>query len=283
MIPGNTELPPASLSPVLISSQHPIRCVMPAAFERAESCQAVPGQTPGCTSAPVASPAQELNNICYYTKACKILLGFLYVFEDFNVSSRKYLKQLHSLRLSCTICSPWAQISMCYRQRGFHLNTCSSIFSNSYATWGSISHEQIILYIKPGRSWLCFLQKCQKFAVKLLHTETLWLNFRVVVFVLSFKCFLVWKQNPPLILDYYFLCSMFCTTWRKFHKKKKHSRNCWALMFRGNPDSQQTNTQNIYVTGWEMIGRVQLAHFLRFLWLLIPAHSCFRDGENSSE
>lgn len=139
MIPGNTELPPASLSPVLISSQHPIRCVMPAAFERAESCQAVPGQTPGCTSAPVASPAQELNNICYYTKACKILVGFLYVFEDFNVSSRKYLKQLHSLRLRCTICSPWAQISMCYRQRGFHLNTCSSIFSNSYATWGSIS------------------------------------------------------------------------------------------------------------------------------------------------
>lgn len=106
MLLGNTEFPPAPLSPVLISPQHPIGCLMPAASERAESCQVSPGQTPRCTSAPVVSPAWELNNICHYIKACKMLLGFFYVFKDFNVSSRKYLKQLHSLRLILTICSP---------------------------------------------------------------------------------------------------------------------------------------------------------------------------------
>lgn len=109
MLLGNTEFPPASLSPVLVSSQHPIWCSMPAASERAESCQVSLGQTPRRTSAPAASPAWELNNICHYTKACKILSGFLYVFNDFNVSSRKYLKQLHSLRLIHTICSPLCQ------------------------------------------------------------------------------------------------------------------------------------------------------------------------------
>lgn len=106
MLLGNTEFPPAPLSPVLISPQHPIGCLMPAASERAESCQVSPGQTPQCTSAPVVSPAWELNNICHYIKACKLLSGFFYVFKDFNVSSRKYLKQLHSLRLILTISSP---------------------------------------------------------------------------------------------------------------------------------------------------------------------------------
>lgn len=65
---------------------------------REQSCQVSPGQIPQCTSAPAASPPWELNNICHYTKACKILSGFLYAFKDFYVSSREYLKELHSLR-----------------------------------------------------------------------------------------------------------------------------------------------------------------------------------------
>lgn len=129
------------------------RCAMAVASQRAESWQVFPW-----TSASGAAPAWQLKNIYHHTKTCKTLPGC--IFKGFSVSSRKHLKQLHNLGLIHTVCSLWAQISACHREgvSFTYLNYCSSTFSTSYMTWDSNSHEKIS-YRKPGRSWLCFLQK----------------------------------------------------------------------------------------------------------------------------